>query len=106
MPMESIDLTTLENVIKTLDEIIDRYDKEFYDNAIRDALIQRFEYTYSLLLKFILRFLKLGMPEIQESLTFNEIIRNANEFGFLRSDLEKWTVYRQKVVLESFLILI
>ena len=99
--MAVIDLASLENAIKTLDEIILRYDKEFYDNAIRDALIQRFEYTYSLTLKFISRFLKLMLPELEDNLTFNEIIREANNYGLLRSDLEKWTEYRKKRNLSS-----
>lgn len=94
--MDKIDLTSLENAIKTFDEIIERYDREYYDNAIRDALIQRFEYTYSLTLKFITRFLKLNLPELEDNLTFNEIIREANKFGILYSNLEKWTIFRQK----------
>lgn len=99
--MDKLDLTSLENAIKTLDEIIERYDREYYDNAIRDAVIQRFEYTYSLTLKFISRFLKNMMPEQVDSLTFNDIIREANKFGFLLSNLEKWTIYRQKRNLSS-----
>lgn len=99
--MDKIDLTSLENAITTLDEIIERYDREYYDNAIRDAVIQRFEYTYSLTLKFVSRFLKKMMPEQVDSLAFNDIIREANKFGFLLSNLEKWTLFRQKRNLSS-----
>lgn len=99
--MSNMDLTSLEKATDTLDEIITRYDKESYDNAIRDALIQRFEYTYSLTLKFIYRFLKSVLPELEDNLTFNEIIREANNYGILRSNLEKWTIYRQKRNLSS-----
>ncbi len=103
--MDKLDLTSLENAIKTMDEIIERYDREYYDNAIRDAVIQRFEYTYSLTLKFISRFLKNMMLEQVDSLAFNDIIREANKFGFLLSNLEKWTIYRQKKIFHHILIM-
>lgn len=96
-----IDLTSFENALKTLDEIIIRYDKENDDNAIRDAVIQRFEYTYSLSIKMLTRFLQNQAPELPDTLTFNEIIRKANQMGLLLSDLEKWTEYRQKRNLTS-----
>lgn len=91
-----IDLTPFENAIKKLDEIIIRYDKESYDNAIRDAVIQRFEYTYSLAIKMLVRFLQSQATDLPDSLTFNETIRKANQLGLLLSNLEKWTDYRQK----------
>ncbi len=91
-----IDLTPFENAIKTLDEIIIRYDKEYYDNAIRDAVIQRFEYTYSLAIKMIVRFLQNQATDLPDTLTFNETIRKANQMGLLLTNLEKWTDYRQK----------
>ena len=94
--MDKIDFALIEKVIKSLDEIIERYNRESYDDAVRDALIQRFDYTYSLSLKYLNRFLKLMLPESEDNLTFNEIIREANKFGLLESNLEQWTVYRQK----------
>lgn len=91
-----MNLTPFENAINTLDEIIIRYDKEHYDNAIRDAVIQRFEYTYSLAIKMLVRFLQSQATDLPDSLTFNETIRKANQLGLLLSNLEKWTDYRQK----------
>ncbi len=91
-----IDLTPFEKALKTLDEIIIRYDKEKNDNAIRDAVIQRFEYTYSLSIKMLTRFLQSQATDLPDTLTFNETIRKANQMGLLLSNLEKWTDYRQK----------
>lgn len=91
-----IDLTSFENALKTLDEIIIRYDRENHDNAIRDAVIQRFEYTYSLSIKMLTRFLQSQAIDLPDTLTFNETIRKANQMGLLLSNLEKWTDYRQK----------
>lgn len=94
--MDKINFTPLENAINRLDEIIERYNRESYDDAIRDAMIQRFEFTYSLTLKFLTRFLKKVLPEMENSLTFNEIIRESNRFGLLKGNLENWTLYRNE----------
>lgn len=96
-----IDLTSFEKALKTLDEIIERYDREKNDTAIRDAVIQRFEYTYSLSIKMLTRFLQSQAIDLPDSLTFNETIRKANQMGLLLSNLEKWTEYRQKRNLAS-----
>lgn len=96
-----IDLTPLKKALKTLDEIIIRYDKENNDDAIRDAVIQRFEYTYSLSIKMLMRFLQSQAINLPDTLTFNETIRKANQMGLLLSNLEKWTDYRQKRNLTS-----
>ena len=96
-----IDLTPFKKTLKTLDEIIIRYDKENDDDAIRDAVIQRFEYTYSLSIKMLMRFLQSQAINLPDTLTFNETIRKANQMGLLLSNLEKWTDYRQKRNLSS-----
>lgn len=99
--MKMIDLTSYENALKTLNEIIIRYDKESYDNAIRDAVIQRFEYTYSLAIKIMMRYLQQQITDFPDTPTFNEIIRKANQAGLLLNNLEKWTDYRHKRNLTS-----
>ena len=99
--MKMIDLTSYENALKTLNEIIIRYDKESYDNAIRDAVIQRFEYTYSLAIKIMMRYLQQQITDFPDTPTFNEIIRKANQVGLLLNNLEKWKDYRHKRNLTS-----
>ena len=96
-----IDLMPFKKALKTLDEIIVRYDKEKDDDAIRDAVIQRFEYTYSLSIKMLIRFLQSQAINLPDTLTFNEAIRKANQMGLLLTNLEKWTDYRQKRNLTS-----
>ena len=49
----------------------------------------------------LVRFINLQSPETDSSMTFNEIIRTANQFGLLKNNLEKWTEYRQKRNLTS-----
>lgn len=99
--MEIINLSSFTKAIESLDEIIERYERESDDKAIRDAVIQRFEYTYSLAVKMLIRFLRRDLPEVEETFTFNETIRLANKMGLLLSDLEKWSLFRQKRNLSS-----
>lgn len=99
--MIKLDFTSFEKVINSFESIINRYEAENHDIDIRDAVIQRFEYTYSLAIKMMKRFIDIQMPEITTDLTFNEIIRQANKFGLLKSNLEKWSQYRQKRNLTS-----
>lgn len=93
-----LDLSTFEKALKSLEEIIVRYSNESHDTAIRDAVIQRFEYTYSLSVKMIKRYLNIALAENEEvdSMDFNQTIREASRLGILLNNLEKWTVYRQK----------
>ena len=50
--MENLDITPFENALNSLIEVLVWYDKTSDDIIVRDATIQRFEYTYSLALKF------------------------------------------------------
>lgn len=101
--MEIIDFTSFERVLASLFEVIRIYNTDTSDLITRDSMIQRFEYTYSISLKMIKRYLASGafVFENIESMTFNEMIRLANKMGLLRSNLEKWDNYRQKRNLTS-----
>lgn len=101
--MEIIDLTPFEKALTSLFEVIKIYNCDKTDLIVRDSMIQRFEYTYSISLKMIKRYLALGTFVIEniDGMTFNEMIRLANKMGILRSNLEKWDTYRQKRNLTS-----
>ena len=96
--MEIIDLTSFEKALASLFEVIKIYNCDKTDLITRDSMIQRFEYTYSISLKMIKRYLAGGafVFENIDGMTFNEMIRQANKMGLLRSNLEKWNNYRQK----------
>ena len=94
--MENLDISSFKNAINSLNSILIRYQKDNYDIDIRDAVIQRFEYTYSLAIKMMNRYINLYSSDTISDMTFNEIIRKANKLGLLKNDLEKWTEYRQK----------
>ena len=99
--MENLDLTAFENAVNSLIDVIERYKKEYDDIVIRDSVIQRFEYTYSLSLKMIKRYFMLSAfaeDDVKEiyGMTFNQMIRTANSMGLLKSNLEIWDDYRKK----------
>ncbi len=94
--MEKLDTTSFENALKSLIDILVMYDENPDNIIVRDATIQRFEYTYSLALKMLSRFINQESKEITHTMTFNQLIRTANQFGLLKSNLEIWDDYRQK----------
>jgi len=96
--MEKIDLSSFENALNSLKEVIEVYNSNPSNLITRDSMIQRFEYTYSLALKMIKRYFSQSAfaSENVEGMTFNEMIRNANKMGLLKSNLETWDDYRLK----------
>ena len=98
--LQIFDLTSFENVIDSLKSILIRYETE-NDIDLRDAVIQRFEYTYAMSLKMIKRYFMDSAFAEQDAkeifgMSFNQMIRTANQMNLLRSDLEIWDEYRQK----------
>lgn len=96
--MGILDLTSFENVINSLADVINVYNSDITNIYMRDSMIQRFEYTYSLSLKMIKRYFSQSAFEKEnlDGMTFNEMIRTANRMGLLYSNLETWTKYREK----------
>lgn len=101
--MGIIDLTVFEKVLNSLNEVIEVYNSDKTNLITRDSMIQRFKYTYSLALKMIKRFFSQGAFVLEniEGMTFNEMIRQANKMGLLKTNLEKWDNFRQKRNLTS-----
>ena len=77
LTMEKLDISSFKNAINSLNSILIRYQKDNYDIDIRDAVIQRFEYTYSLAIKMMNRYINLYSSDTISDMTFNEIIRKA-----------------------------
>lgn len=100
--MEKLDVTSFENALNSLIEVIKVYGSDEANLIIRDSMIQRFEYTYSIALKMIKRFFSYGaFVENVDGMTFNEMVRQANKMDLLKSNLETWTVFREKRNLTS-----
>ena len=100
--MEKLDLTSFEKALNRLREVIEIYNSDKTNLITRDSMIQRFEYTYSIALKMIKRFLSQGaFVENIDGMTFNEMVRLANKMNLLKSNLEIWTIFREKRNLTS-----
>jgi len=99
--MEIIDLTSFKKAVTSLISILERYERENHDIDIRDAVIKRFEYTFSTSVKIIYRYLKYAYAELDDTLSFNDAIRKANQSGILLTNLETWDIYRKKRNLTS-----
>ena len=92
----TFNITSLENAVKRLGEILIRYQRDVSDDGIRDAVIQRFEFTYSIVLKILRKYFieRAFIVDDVEHMSFNDMIRTANNLDLLKSNLEIWTNYR------------
>jgi nucleotidyltransferase substrate binding protein (TIGR01987 family) len=91
-----INITPLKKALTTLEEILVRYDKEKNDDAVRDACVKRFEYTYELSVRTLKRYLReteASIPE-DELISFKNLIRLALTRGILKSSVKMWEEYR------------
>ena len=91
----TFNITALENAAKRLGEILVRYQKDTSDDGIRDSVIQRFEFTYSIALKTLSKYLAMYSFDDVRQMSFNEMIRTANQLNLLKSNLEKWSKFRE-----------
>jgi nucleotidyltransferase substrate binding protein (TIGR01987 family) len=90
-----LDISSLEKATNSLEKAIKEYEKS-ENEFVRDSCIQRFEYTYELSWKTIKRFLEetAANPNEIDLMSFQELIREANEKGILLTDWETWKLYR------------
>ena len=89
-------IAPFEHAIQRLEEGLARYRADTGDTQIRDGLIQRFEFTYELGHKFLKRYLEYASanPEQFDGMTFQNLIRTANEQGLLLGDWSDWRGFR------------
>lgn len=93
---QELDFTPLNNALSSLQLALAEYQKDTENSFVRDACIQRFEYTYDLSAKFIKRYLSLvaeNPAEIKE-MSFQSLIRTAYNKGLLKNSWDEWWLYR------------
>ncbi len=93
----NLDFSSFEKALGSLQRVLDRSRTVPGDEDIRDACIQRFEYTYELAFKMLKRQLEQELPSSEEldQLSFKEVIRVGAERGLIRVP-ERWFDYRDK----------
>lgn len=91
-----LDYQPLEKAVQSLEKALERAQHEREDTELRDAVIQRFEYTYELSLKMLRRQLEQESdhPEAVDALAFKDLLREALEKG-VALDLPRWVSYRE-----------
>lgn len=94
--IKKLDVSSLEKAVSSLDKVLKEQQKNPNNEFIRDAAIQRFEYTYELSYKIIKRYLEMSEPnaELIDQMSFPDLIRTASEKGLLLNDWATWKDYR------------
>lgn len=92
-----LDFSSYEKALASLQRVLERSRTIPDDEDIRDACIQRFEYTYELAYKMLKRQLEQELPSSEEldHLPFKELIRVGAERGLI-ADPQRWFDYRDK----------
>jgi nucleotidyltransferase substrate binding protein (TIGR01987 family) len=93
----SLDFSSLEKALSSLDWAVRRATLSRDDEKLRDAVIQRFEYTYELCWKMLKRQFETESPNPHsvDALSFRELLRESAERGMIE-DVEKWLVFRER----------
>lgn len=92
-----LDFSSYEKALASLQRVLGRSHTVPGDEDIRDACIQRFEYTYELAFKMLKRQLEQELPSSDEldQLPYKEMIRVGAERGLIVVP-ERWFDYRAK----------
>ncbi|PKN74077.1 MAG: nucleotidyltransferase [Candidatus Cloacimonetes bacterium HGW-Cloacimonetes-3] len=90
-------LSSLDKAINSLDRAIIRSVAAPEDEELRDAVIQRFEYTYELCWKLLKRRLESDSPNpaLLDTMNFKDMIRLGAETGYI-AEPQKWFEYREQ----------
>ena len=92
----SLNFDALIKAFASLNIAIQRAMKDPKDLEVRDACIQRFEYTFELCVKTIKRYIEMEMPisENIDQMNYRDLMRVAFEIGLIQV-VEDWFVYRE-----------
>lgn len=94
--MGTIDYSPLGRAIQRLNEGVEALRREPENTLYRDAVIQRFEFTYGLCARLLARHLEQAAPEpLDKEMSFPTLIRTASENGLLRSGWDTWFEFRK-----------
>jgi nucleotidyltransferase substrate binding protein (TIGR01987 family) len=95
--MTTLDLSSLQQALAALDRGLVRWTAVPADEELRDACIQRFEFTFELSWKMLKRRLEIDLPNAQEvdRMTWRTLIRVGAEQGLV-DDVDAWFIYREK----------
>ena len=94
--MTAIDYSPLGKAVQRLKEGLEALAREPENTLYRDAVIQRFEFTYGLCASLLERYLaRAASAPLEQKMTFPTLIRTASELGLLRSGWDVWFAFRE-----------
>ena len=97
-PVPLVDLSSLRLALAALRRALARWDaSQGQDEELRDACIQRFEYSFELSWKMLKRRLEIDLPDAHsvDAMSFRDLVRTGAERGLL-PDVDAWMVFRDK----------
>ena len=88
-------LSPFENALASLNEALAAYDQT-PSQLVRDACIQRFEYTYELAFRMLKRQMEAisANPSGIDRMSFQDLVHSGAEQGLLANGWDKWRLYR------------
>jgi nucleotidyltransferase substrate binding protein (TIGR01987 family) len=91
-----VDPSLFRRAVDRLSESLARLREDPSDTMVRDAVIQRFEFTFDLATKVLRRALTADedIPGETDQLSFPDMIRTAGEKGFTKNSFKDWHGYR------------
>lgn len=93
-----LDLSSFHDALASLQRALTRWQATgSQDEELRDACIQRFEYTFELGWKMLKRRLELDLADARsvDAMSFRDLMRSGGERGLVR-DVDAWMVFRDK----------
>jgi len=95
--MTALDFSSLGNAITQLRTGLEMFNVSPENELYRDGVIQRFEFTYGLCHRMLLRFLGLASPDPEEigQMSFASLVRTGSELGLLKSGWDNWQSFRE-----------
>ena len=93
-----LDLSSFRDALASLNRALTRWQAAGpQDEELRDACIQRFEYTFELSWKMLQRRLELDLADGRsvDAMSFRDLMRSGGERGLVR-DVDAWVVFRDK----------
>jgi nucleotidyltransferase substrate binding protein (TIGR01987 family) len=95
--LPELDLSSLARALGQLESAIQSWAEKPADTLIRDAVIQRFEFTYELSIRTLRRYLRsvAASEDEVDTFSFKELIRRASELRLLGGGVLEWGDFRQ-----------
>lgn len=95
--LPEVEIKPFESALKQLQIALNARAEDPKNEFIRDAVIQRFEFTYELAIKTLRRYLRSAAASDDEvdELTFRELLRRAGDFKLIQGDVLRWLDFRQ-----------